>query len=201
MKRTHDTLPPEQTVAELTHFAWCALIALRTAQQDGQALSSLTAHTFLLRWLAVAQKQKRFPRSIASDIEGLLVLGRKKGLAASLPRRLEALWTSSTKPVSVQSDLYRLTYAIDQMKSQGWVNEAVSDDDWDGEALAEEYCDTAALLVKKSTLARGFSNAGKLIAPVEFLVVGDASMCIATFQSNELHAVILAPQRVTLQPE
>lgn len=194
-------ISPEQTVTDLAHFAWCALIALCIAQQDGQALSSLTVHTFLLRWLAVAQKQKRFPRTIASDIEELLALGRKKGSAANLLNRLEYLWTSCTGPVAVQSDLYRLTFAIEQLKSQGWINAAVSDDDWDGEALAEEYGDTAALLVKKSTLARGFSNAGKLIAPVEFLMVGDASMCIATFQSNELHAVILAPQRVTLQPE
>lgn len=61
--------------------------------------------------------------------------------------------------------------------------------------------DTAALLVKKSTLARGFSNAGKLIAPVEFLLVGDASVCKAVFQLNELHAAILASLRITLQPE
>lgn len=202
MKKTHDTLPPEQTVTALAHFAWCALVALRTVQQDGQALSPLSTHAFLLRWLTVAYKQKRFPRTIASDIEGLLTLGRNKGPAASLFSRLKYLWSSCTGPVSAQSDLYRLTYAIEQFKAQGWVNAAVSDGDWDNEALlVEEYSDTDALLVKKSTLARGFSNAGKLIAPVEFLMVGDASMCIATFKSNELHAVILAPQRVTLQPE
>lgn len=58
----------------LAHFAWCALIALRTAQQDGQALSPLSIHAFLLRWLTVAYKQKRFPRAIASDIESLVVI-------------------------------------------------------------------------------------------------------------------------------
>ncbi|EPJ5097248.1 hypothetical protein AAIG28_23235 [Citrobacter freundii] len=47
MKRTHKILPPEQTAAELAHFVWCALIALRTAQRDGQALVPLTIHTFL----------------------------------------------------------------------------------------------------------------------------------------------------------
>jgi hypothetical protein len=26
------------------HFAWCALVALRTVQQDGQALSPLSMH-------------------------------------------------------------------------------------------------------------------------------------------------------------
>lgn len=192
---------PEQTVTDLAHFAWCALIALRITQQDGQALSSLTVHAFLLRWLAVAQKQKRFPRSIASDIEDLLTLGRRKGSAANLLSRLEYLWTSCTGPVSVQSDLYRLTYAIEQLKSQGWVNEAVSDDDWNGEDLAEEDSGTATLLVKKSALTEGFSDEGKLLAPVEFRVVGDMSACIDAFHAHALHTVMLDPYRITLQPE
>lgn len=150
----------------------------------------------------MAYKQKRFPHTIASDIEGLLTLGRNKGPAVSLFSRLEYLWSSCTGPVSAQSNLYRLTYAIKQFEAQGWVNAAVSDGDWDNEALlVEEYSDTDALLVKKLTLSRGFSNAGKMIAPVEFLMAGDASMCIATFKSNELHANILAPQRVILQPD
>ena len=153
MKKAHDTLPPEQTVTALAHFAWCALVALRTAQQDGQALSPLSTHAFILRWLTVAYKQKRFPRAIASDIEGLLTLGRNKGLAASLFSRLEYLWSSCTGPVSAQSDLYRLTYAIEQLKSRGWVNAAVSDRDWDNETLLVlEYSDANALLVRKSAL-------------------------------------------------
>jgi len=116
MKKALPSTSPEHTVSDLVNLAWCALMALHIAQQDGQALSSLTTHTFLLRWLAVAQKQKRFPRSIASDIEGLLVLVRKKGSAANLLNRLEYLWISCTGPVFVQSDLYRLTYAIEQLK-------------------------------------------------------------------------------------
>jgi len=145
----------------LAHFAWCALVALRTAQQDGQALSPLSTHAFVLRWLTVAYKQKRFPRAIASDIESLVVLGCQKGLAASLFSRLEYLWSSCSGPVSAQSDLYRLTYAIEQLKSQGWVNAAVSDRD-NETLLVQEYSDTDALLVRKSALTCGFSDEGKL---------------------------------------
>lgn len=201
MKKTHDTLPPEQAVTALAHFAWCTLVALRTAQQDGQTASPLAAHTFLLRWLAVAQKQKRFPRTVAPDIAGLLALGRKKGIAANLYNRLEYLWTSCTGPVPAQSDLYRLTYAIEQLKSQGWINAVVSDDDWDEKSLGEEYGDSAALLVKKSALTRGFSDDGKLVEPVEFKVVGDMSACMAAFQTHTLPAVVLESNRITLRPE
>jgi len=201
MKRTHDTLPPEHTVAELAHFAWCVLVALRTAQQDGQALSPLSTHTFLLRWLTVAYKQKRFPRTIASDIEGLLTLGRNKGLAAGLLNRVEYLWSSCTGPVSAQSDLYRLTYAIEQLKSQGWINAVVSEEDWGSEGLAEEYSDTDALLVRKSALTCGFSDEGKLVAPVEFLVTGNLSACTEVFQAHLLPSVMMASNRIALQPE
>jgi len=201
MKNTHDTLPPEQTVTALAHFAWCALVALRTAQQDGQALSPLSMHAFLLRWLTVAYKQKRFPRAIASDIEGLLALGRNKGLAASLFSRLEYLWSSCSGPVSAQSDLYRLTYAIEQLKSQGWINAVVSDEDWDNEApLLQEYSNTDALLVRKSALTGGFSVEGKLVAPVEFLVTGNLSACMAVFQSHAFPTVVLKPDRIDIQP-
>jgi hypothetical protein len=201
MKKTHDTLPPEQTVTALAHFAWCALVALRTAHQDGQALSPLSTPAFLLRWLTVAYKQKRFPRAIASDIESLVVLGRQKGLAASLFSRLEYLWSSCSGPVSVQSDLYRLTYAIEQLKSQGWVNAAVSDGDWGNEALlVEEYSDTNTLLVRKSALTGGFSDEGKLVAPVEFLVTGNLSACTEVFQAHSLPSVMMALNRLELQP-
>ena len=185
----------------LAHFAWCALVALRTAQQDGQALSPLSTHAFLLRWLMVAYKQKRFSRAIAFDIEGLLTLGRNKGLAAGLFNRLEYLWVSCTGLVTAQSDLYRLTYAIEQLKSQGWVNAVVSDQEWGTEALTEEYRDIDALLVRKSALTDGFSNEGKLVAPVEFLVTGNLSACTEIFQANVLPSVMMASNRISLQPE
>lgn len=202
MKKALPSVSPEHTVADLAHFAWCGLVALRTAQQDGQAASPLAVHTFLLRWLAVAQKQKRFPRAIAPDIAGLLALGRQKGLAASLFSRLEYLWSSCTGPVSAQSDLYRLTYAIEQLKSQGWVNAAVSGEDWENDALlVQEYSDTNALLVRKSALTCGFSEEGKLVAPVEFLVTGNLSACTEVFQAHVLPSVMVELNRISLQPE
>lgn len=172
MNKTNLTaLPPEESLADLEHFAWCALVGLRLAQQDGQARSSLTIHTFLVRWLADVQKQRRFPRSVAPDIDSLLRLGRMKGPAADLQQRLQYLWQSCTEPVTLQSDLFRLTYAIEHLKSQGWANAVVSDGEWDNEALlVEEYSDADALLVRKSALTGGFTDEGRLVAPVEFLV-------------------------------
>ncbi|MFL9151024.1 DUF2913 family protein [Escherichia coli] len=186
----------------LAHFAWCALVALRIAQQDGQALSPLSAHAFLLRWLTVAYKQKRFPRAIRSDIESLVVLGRQKGLAAGLLHRLKYLWSSCTASEPAQSDLYRLTCAIKQLKLQGWVNAVVSDGDWDNETLLVQECsDTDVLLVRKSALIHGFSDEGKLVEPVEFLVTGNLSACLEIFQAYALPLVMMASNRISLQLE
>ncbi len=186
MKKTHNTLPPEQTVSDLAHLAWCALMALRLAQQDGQALSPLTIHTFLVRWLADVQKQRRFPRSLAADIDSLLRLGRHKGLAAGLLNRLEYLWHSCTEPVSQQSALFRLTHAIEHLKSLGWVNAVVSDEEWVPETLFAEYANASALLVRKSELQRHFTDEGKQSAPVVFVVAGEVRVVCDAFGAREL---------------
>ncbi|HDG8094051.1 TPA: DUF2913 family protein [Klebsiella oxytoca] len=190
MKHTHNTLPPEQTVADLAHLAWCAQVALRLAQQEGQAQSSLTAHTFLLRWLAGAQKQRRFPRSVAKDIDSLLRLGRQKGPAADLPQRLQYLWNSCTEPVSQQSELFRLTHAIEHLKSQGWVNAVVADEEWQPQTLFDEYAVSAAFLVRKSELGCKFEVSGRLAGEVEFMVVGDSRMVVDALSARGLDCTL-----------
>ncbi len=186
MKKTHNTLPSEQTVSDLAHFAWCAVIALRLAQQEGQALSPLTIHTFLVRWLAEAQKKRRFPRSVATDIDSLLRLGRQKGPAAGLLKRLDSLWQSCIGPVTQQSDLFRLTQAIGQLKSRGWINAVVEDEEWVPRSLYTEYANTSALLVRKSELQRHFNEQGQQTALVEFVVAGKGRVVGDEFDARKL---------------
>ncbi|MCX8985766.1 DUF2913 family protein [Citrobacter portucalensis] len=174
----------EQVVTDVEHLAWCALVALRLTLPEGQALSPLMTHTFLMRWLAVAQKQRRFPRSIAPDLEKLLRLGRQKGVAADLHLRLENLWHACSGSVSHQSDLYRLAQAIKTLKDQNWFNATVTDTDWDIPALLAEYAGCSALLVKKSDLVSYFSEDGQLIGPVTFLVLGDIRECMNVMQAQ-----------------
>ncbi|WP_149330570.1 MULTISPECIES: DUF2913 family protein [Citrobacter] len=186
MKKHPTVLPPDESMADLAHFAWCALVSLRLAQQDGQAVSPLTIHTFLVRWLGTAQKQRRFPRSVASDIDSLLRLGRQKGPVAGLLTRLEYLHQSCTEPLAQQSDLFRLTHAIEYLRSQGWVNAVVTDDEWGPASLYAEYADVSALLVRKSELQRHFTEQGQQSAPVDFIVVGDSRGVEEAFDARDL---------------
>ncbi|MGQ6550640.1 DUF2913 family protein [Serratia sp. JSRIV001] len=76
-----ESVTTENTTSALSHLAFCALVALGLARQDGIAGTPYAENLFLIRWLATAQKQKRFPRSVAIDIQWLLERGRKHGPA------------------------------------------------------------------------------------------------------------------------
>lgn len=76
---------PEITLSALSNLAFCALVAL------GIVVTPLAEHLFLIRWLATAQKQKRFPKCVAIDIAHLLEQGRKKGPASKLCEKLQYL--------------------------------------------------------------------------------------------------------------
>ncbi|TKJ81812.1 DUF2913 family protein, partial [Erwinia persicina] len=71
------------------HLAWCALVALALARQNGDVRSPAQENLFLTRWLATALKQRRFPREVAPDIEWLLKQGRQYGVGAKLAGKLD----------------------------------------------------------------------------------------------------------------
>lgn len=75
---------PDQITHDLANLAFCALVALQTAVQDSSVASPMAEHLFIVRWLATAQKQKRFPKTVAMDIQLLLDKGRKQGIGAKL---------------------------------------------------------------------------------------------------------------------
>ncbi|ATM77666.1 hypothetical protein CRN79_18285 [Serratia fonticola] len=126
---------PDQTTRDLAHLTFCALVALQTAVQDGAVTSPMAEHLFIVRWLATAQKQKRFPKTVAIDIQLLLDKGRKQGIGAKLKSHLEYVWRSCSGEIRQQSDLFRLTYTLESLKVLGWRNELVTPAEWDSEAL------------------------------------------------------------------
>ena len=72
------------------HLAWCALVALALARQNGDVLSPAQENLFLTRWLATALKQRRFrvmlPRyRVASETGTSAGRQREAGQQAELP--------------------------------------------------------------------------------------------------------------------
>ena len=102
----------------------------------------------------------------------------------------EYLHQSCTEPLAQQSDLFRLTHAIEYLRAQGWVNAVVSDEEWEPESLYAEYADVSALLVRKSELQRHFTEQGRQSAPVDFIVAGDSRVVGDILSVRELRYVI-----------
>lgn len=98
------------------HLARCALIALHTARQDNIVRSESQENLFIIRWFALAKKQRRFTREVATDIDWILNQGRSHGVGARLSHKLDYLWRSCTGELLEQNDMFRLTYAMDQVR-------------------------------------------------------------------------------------
>ncbi len=54
------------------HLAWCALIALLTAREDGLVESESQENLFITRWFTQVKKQRRFSRDVATDVDWIL---------------------------------------------------------------------------------------------------------------------------------
>ena len=72
------------TTQKSAHLAWCALVALALAKQDGSIRSPAQENLFLTRWLATELKQRRFPHEVVPDIQWLLQERGQLGIRTKL---------------------------------------------------------------------------------------------------------------------
>ncbi|MEG2664911.1 MAG: DUF2913 family protein [Hafnia sp.] len=174
----------DKPTQELGHLAWCLLIALQLAKQDGKAQTPMNQHLFIMQWLAGAQKQKRFPKSVAIDIQWLLNQGKTYGFGAKLKEKVDYLYRSCTGVLKEQTDLFRLTYALEVVKATGWKYILLSDKLWkDMEGHSQT---AAAMYIQQSQLDACFNSDGHQIAPLEMRFVGNPVALVNMFAECEL---------------
>ncbi|HFD2059640.1 TPA: DUF2913 family protein [Serratia marcescens] len=158
---------------ELAHLAWCILVAVGFARQEGKALSSLQTHMFIMQWLLTAQKRKLFPRTLAQDIIWLQEQGKRYGPSARLYSKVEYIWLASSGELTRQSTLFRFTYMIETLRAMDWIDWLVSAKEWEEKAkLAGDVC---AIYTPKDELHHVFTDRGELIKPMELRLTGDIS--------------------------
>lgn len=92
---------------------------LGLARQDGKATNQVSEHVFISNRLNKAWKDKRFPKSIAPKLTGLIKRARVEGISANLEKVLYALFKKCTRSIIEQSELFRLNFAIDGFKRYG----------------------------------------------------------------------------------
>lgn len=193
----------EITLSARSNLAFCALVALGIARQDGVARTPLAEHLFLVRWLATVQKQKRFPKCVAIDIAHLLEQGRKKGLPSKLREKLQYLWQSCTTHLLTQSDLFRLTYVTEKLKEQGWKNFTMDNKSWKDEHFPAS-CPPNGFYTEESALHAVYSDDGRLISPLDLRIVGDVDLLLALMEQSAISAELIERgeifHRVVLYP-
>lgn len=165
--------PMNKDNLNVSHLAWCGLIALHTARRDGLVTSPAQDNLFLTRWLATAEKQRRFPREMASDISWLLKQGREKGLRADLPGKLEYLWRAGNGHLQAQNDLYRLQHALHAVKLTGWIYMVLSENEWSGRRQLRLSPSVSGVYLRRSALETGFDEHGRQRSPMPARITGD----------------------------
>ncbi|EBI1479825.1 DUF2913 family protein [Salmonella enterica] len=155
----------------LGHFAWCAQIAIGIARRDKMVTTSVQEHIFLMNWLTTAQKKKLFPREIAGEIDVLIRLGKQQGIIAGLKRKLTFIYKSCCEDIGEQSDLFRLTYALEELKNNGRRSHTLSTADW---KKGWEGPFSPAIYIELPALQAAFSDEGKQLKPLPVRITGDA---------------------------
>lgn len=148
------------------HLAWCALVALALAKNEGSTHSLAQEDIFLTRWLATAQKQRRFPRDVAPDIEWLLKQGRMLGVRANLADKLNYLWRACLGVLSEQNDLFRLTYCLETANDMHWNYRLLSDREWSGRYAVTINVEENTIHLSHSNLDLAFDDEGGLVNPL-----------------------------------
>ncbi|WP_431225859.1 DUF2913 family protein (plasmid) [Serratia sp. L9] len=155
------------------HLAWCALVALALAKQDGSVHSPAQENLFLTRWLANALKQRRFERVVSPDIEWLLKQGRQLGVSAKLTSKLNYLWRSCTGELSEQNDLFRLTYALEMAKDMLWAYRLLSDSEWSGRYAVVLNASVNGIYIPRTNLDAAFDDDGQQVNPLMVRLTGN----------------------------
>jgi hypothetical protein len=161
------------------HLAWCALVALALARQDGGVLSPAQENLFIIRWLAAALKQRRFSRDVTPDIEWLLKQGRHLGVGAKLASKLDYVWRSCTGELSEQNDLFRLTYALETAKDMQWNYRLLGDREWSGINAAELSAGVNGIYLSRTSLDVAFDDNGRQINPLIARLTGNVEGVVA----------------------
>ncbi|MDU5829282.1 MAG: DUF2913 family protein, partial [Mixta calida] len=157
------------------HLAWCALIALALARKDGTVHSAAQKNLFLIRWLASAQKQRRFSRDVATDIDWLLKQGRQYGVKAQLAGKLDYLWQSCSGTLTEQNALGRLTFAMEAAKDMGWVYRLLTDREWSGQHATRLNPGLNGVYVSQTSLAATFDAEGRQVKPLMARLTGSVA--------------------------
>ncbi|TXE50433.1 DUF2913 family protein, partial [Serratia ureilytica] len=117
--------------------------------------------------------------------------------------KLQSLWQSCTAPLTMQSDLFRLTYVTEKLREQGWKNFTLDSKSWKDERFPA-LCPPNGFYTEESALHAAYSDDGRLISPLVLRIVGDVDLLLALMDQCAISAELIERgelfHRVVLSP-
>jgi len=112
--------------SDLYNMILGGLISLTSAQDVGKVNYHPVSETiFLAKWLKRIKKQKRYPKTVAKEIDGFLELYTSEGRSAGLAALFHKMYTefqlvNDTKKQYPQSAKTRFELAMNTLQENGW---------------------------------------------------------------------------------
>ena len=127
--------------ADLYNMILGGLIALKSEQSVGSVSYSPGSESiFLGKWLKLAKKQRRFPKTIATEIDNFLIGYAKKGRNANLSNTFSKICTEyQICKIRLQefdkSPKHRFNAAMEILTNQEWVVSLPVDHDFEAKGV------------------------------------------------------------------
>lgn len=190
---------------QMTHFAWCGLVATALAAQEGLIATDAAEQAFLLRWFQQAQRQKRFSRDVAPVMLALIRLGQINTTSTRLKHCLQYYWEVGAGLLSEHSDMYRLHCALTLLQLDGWQN-AFAAMPKKTEGQPANFPKGKGVLVDVQAMRSAFDEQGRQQSPLVLQIEGTATAVQAmlarcgfhcTPSETSTHQLVIMPLQLT----
>jgi len=171
----------------ISHIAWCALIALNLAEQEGRITKTENENTFLSSWLNTALVEKRFDHGANQEIHWLISQCNRVDSDAGVKHKLTILWNDSCGKINKESDLLRLTMAINSATKTSWIYKLIEPHQWEAYLLSLSKYSFNCIMINRGSLDQAFDEWGIQKQPINALIIGnknDLMTCLQHFGWN-----------------
>ena len=184
----------EDTFAvDLFNLILIGLIALKSEQNVGAVgYTSSSESIFLGKWLKLAKKQRRFPKSISTEIDNFLITHVKKGRSANLGKTFSQICTEyQICKIKLQSfentPKNRFEAAVEMLVSQDWTVNLPVKHDFDNDG-AYKPTKTKEIFMTEWDWSAMFDQDDSISVPVSIFVASDPQQVIDCLYA---HGIIL----------
>ncbi|SQD10940.1 Uncharacterised protein [Citrobacter freundii] len=156
------------------HLAWCALVALALARQEGWRSLAGTGKSLSHPLAGDCAEATAFPpgdksgHRVAVETEAPAGRQREAGQQAELTSGVPA-----PASLSEQNDLFRLTYALETAKDMHWNYRLLSDREWSGRNAVALSAGVNGIYLSRANLDVAFDDSGRQINPLTARLTGN----------------------------